>query len=85
MANIKQKAIVNIPDKYTKSIRSALIRHGKVKVNNLGIFETRKIESRLGRNPTTGEIVKIRSYVKVKFRGTASLMKQVDKGRDKKI
>lgn len=73
MANQKQKKIVNLPMELRSQIQSGIVDHGKVKVVGLGIFETRKIPARPGRNPATGEIVKIRAYKKIKFRPTKSL------------
>lgn len=79
MANIKQKKIINLPDEIRDSIKTGLIRHGKVKVIGLGIFERRKVPARRGRHPQTGEIVMIRSYHKLKFRPTQSLKDAVCK------
>lgn len=79
MANTKQKFIMSPSSEFRKDIKNGLKKHGKVKVVGLGIFETRKIPARAGRNPQSGEIVKIRSYTKIKFRPTASLKKAVCK------
>lgn len=73
MANQKQKCIVNLPNDLRAEIRGGIVEHGKVKVVGLGIFETRRIPARPGRNPATGEIVRIRAYKKIKFRPTKSL------------
>lgn len=77
MANISQKAIVNLPKELRTDIQGGLLRYGKVKVVGLGIFEIKKIKSRMGRNPASGEIVMMPAYSKVKFRPTASLKEQV--------
>lgn len=73
MSNKSQKCIVNLPKELRSEIKSGILEHGKVKVIGLGIFETRKIPARAGRNPQNGEIVKIPSYWKIKFRPTKSL------------
>lgn len=73
MANKKQKKIVDLPQNLRRAIKSGIIKEGKVKVIGLGIFETRRIPARPGRNPATGEIVKIRAYKKIKFRPTKAL------------
>ena len=77
MANLKQKKIVNLPMDIRNDITSGILKKGKVKVVGLGIFETRKIPSRTGRHPSTGEIVKFPAYIKVKFRPTKSLKEQL--------
>lgn len=73
MANKSQKCIVDLPHNLRKDITGGILEHGKVKVVGLGIFETRTIPARKGRNPATGEIMKIRKYNKIKFRPTKSL------------
>lgn len=66
-----------MPENVRKGISSGLSRFGKVKVVGLGIFELRKIPSRLGRHPLSGEIVKFKAYFKIKFRPTKSLKEKV--------
>lgn len=77
MANKKQRKIVKLPTDIRVEIKKGLKRHGKVKVVGLGIFETREIPSRRGRNPKTGKIVMIPSYIKIKFRPTKSLKEAI--------
>ena len=73
MGNIKQPAIVSLSQEIRADIESGLLKYGKVKVVGLGIFETRKIPARPGRNPKTGEIMRIHAYTKIKFRPTKQL------------
>lgn len=77
MANTKQKKIVDLPETLRKQIRSGLVRFGKVKVIGLGVFETRKIPSRPGRHPVTGELLVVPSYYKVKFRPTKDIKRAI--------
>jgi len=77
MANKAQKAIVSLDHPVRREIRRGLVKHGKVKVVGLGIFETRKIPARRGRNPQTSKIVMIPSYLKIKFRPTKALKEAV--------
>ena len=39
----------------------------RVKVNGLGILQVRKRPARMGRNPATGEAIKIKASKKVAF------------------
>ncbi len=73
MANIKQKCIVSLPLDLRDEITDGLASYGKVKIVGLGIFETRVIPARPGRNPKTGDIMQIKEYVKIKFRPTKQL------------
>lgn len=77
MPNKKQKKIINLPHDIRLEVRLGLMKHGKVKVVGLGIFETKEIPSRRGRNPKNGEIVMIPAYTKIKFRPTQSLKEVV--------
>ena len=71
--NTPQKEIIKIPEDSIADIREAIITHGKVKVTGLGIFETRLVKPRRGRNPRTGEELTIPAYTKIRFRPTSSL------------
>ena len=77
MSNKSQKCIIDLPKELRSEIQGGIVKHGKVKVIGLGIFEKRKIPARPGRNPRTGEIVQIPSYFKLKFRPTKSLKEAV--------
>ena len=45
----------------------------RVKIAGLGIFQVRKRAARMGRNPGTGETIKIKASKKVAFRATKQL------------
>ena len=50
-----------------------LVKGNKVRIVGLGIFQVKRREARMGRNPQTGEAVKIKASKKVTFRaGTLS-------------
>ena len=69
--------LVELPDEILGVIRSSIVERGRVKVAGLGIFETKKVKSRRGRNPRTGEELTIPAYTKVRFRPTSSLKESV--------
>ena len=77
MANKKQKCIITLPNELRNEITEGILKYGKVKIIGLGIFEIREIPSRPGRNPKTGDIMQIRSYIKIKYRPTKSLKELV--------
>jgi DNA-binding protein HU-beta len=45
----------------------------KVKITGLGILQVRRRAARMGRNPATGEAIKIKASKKVAFRATKEL------------
>ncbi len=49
----------------------------KVRVPALGIFQVRKRPARMGRNPATGEAIKIKASKKVAFRPAKELKESV--------
>ena len=49
----------------------------KVRIPGLGIFSVRKRAARMGRNPATGEAIKIKASKKVAFRAAKELKEAV--------
>ena len=45
----------------------------KIRIPGLGIFQVRKRPARMGRNPATGEAIKIKASKKVAFRASKEL------------
>jgi DNA-binding protein HU-beta len=54
-----------------------LVKGNKVRIVGLGIFQVKKREARMGRNPQTGEPVKIKASKKVTFRAGKELKEAV--------
>jgi DNA-binding protein HU-beta len=54
-----------------------LVKGSKVRIVGLGIFQVRRREARMGRNPRTGEPVKIKASKKVTFRPSKELKEAV--------
>ncbi len=54
-------------------ITKHLKRGERVKMAGLGILQVRKRGPRMGRNPATGEVIKIKASKKVAFRATKEL------------
>jgi DNA-binding protein HU-beta len=54
-------------------ITKHLKRGERVKIAGLGILQVRKRAARMGRNPATGEAIKIKAGKKVAFRATKEL------------
>jgi DNA-binding protein HU-beta len=45
----------------------------RIRINGLGILQVRKRAARMGRNPATGEAIKIKASKKVAFRASKDL------------
>ena len=60
---------------------AAVTRHlkkgARIRVNGLGIFQVRKRPARMGRNPATGEAIKIKASKKIAFRAAKDLKQAV--------
>ena len=56
---------------------AAVTRHlkkgARIRVNGLGIFQVRKRPARMGRNPATGEAIRIKASKKIAFRAARDL------------
>ena len=49
----------------------------RVKISGLGILQVRKRAARMGRNPATGEAIKIKASKKVAFRAAKDLKEAI--------
>jgi DNA-binding protein HU-beta len=49
----------------------------RVRLNGLGILQVRKRAARMGRNPATGEAIKIKASKKVAFRAAKELKQSI--------
>ena len=74
-----------IPKRQAEAVLSDLVgliaRHLKkgdrIRISGLGILQVRKRAARLGRNPATGETIKIKASRKVAFRAAKELKEAV--------
>jgi len=60
-----------------KAIHMALVKGIKVQLADLGTFDLKRRQARAGRNPQTGEKVKIKAKTVVKFRPSKTLKELV--------
>ena len=54
-----------------------LKKGARIRMSGLGILQVRKRAARMGRNPATGEAIKIKASKKVAFRAAKELKEQV--------
>jgi DNA-binding protein HU-beta len=75
----------DLPKKQAEAVLGDLVtlttRHlkkgDKIRLNGLGILQVRKRAARMGRNPATGEAIKIKASKKVAFRVAKELREAV--------
>ena len=72
----KKQAEAMLGDVVTLTIRH-LKKGDKIRLTGIGIFQVRKRPARMGRNPATGEAIKIRASKKVAFRPAKELKEAV--------
>ena len=58
---------------FTKQLKKGV----RIRLNGLGILQVRKRAARMGRNPATGEAIKIKASKKVAFRASKELKQAV--------
>src|SRR5258706_946700 len=59
------------------SITVHLKKGARIRIAGLGTFEVRKRPARMGRNPATGEAIKIKASKKVAFRAAKDLSESI--------
>lgn len=65
--------LANFVDLTVKNLKKG----NKVRVTGLGIFQVRKRPARLGRNPLTGEQIKIKASKKLAFRAAKEVKEAI--------
>ncbi|MEE8099451.1 MAG: HU family DNA-binding protein [Hyphomicrobium sp.] len=72
----KKQGIAILEDMVTM-ITKHLKKGAKIRITGLGILQVRKRPARMGRNPATGETIKIKASKKVAFRAAKDLKEAV--------
>ena len=68
-------------DGYIDVVKAYVMKGAKVKIGDVGMIMIRHRKARMGRNPQTGEPVKIKASKKLAFRQSAVMKAQVMGGR----
>jgi DNA-binding protein HU-beta len=74
---LPKKQVLGILDDMVGSITKHLKKGVRVRISGLGILQVRKRPARMGRNPATGEQIKIKASKKVAFRAAKELKEAV--------
>jgi DNA-binding protein HU-beta len=78
-AKSSKAAVENIVNAFTGTVASALKRKEKVTLVGFGTFGLSSRAARMGRNPQTGEQIKIKASKNVKFKAGKELKNQVNR------
>jgi len=74
---MSKKATTEFLGAFVDLIVKHLKKGNKVRVTGLGILQVRKRPARMGRNPATGEAIKIKASKKVAFRAAKELKEAI--------
>jgi DNA-binding protein HU-beta len=72
----RKQATVMLAD-FTDMISKHLKKGSKVRISGIGILQVRRRPARMGRNPATGEKIKIKASKKVAFRAAKELKEAI--------
>jgi DNA-binding protein HU-beta len=78
---IKKSEAKTFVEGYTDVVKAYVLKGAKVKIGDIGMIMVRQRKARMGRNPQTGEPVKIKASKKLAFRQSAVMKAQVMGGR----
>ena len=76
-ADMPKKAVAGLMDAFVALTVKHLKKGSKVRITGLGILQVKKRAARMGRNPATGEAIKIKASKKVAFRVAKDLKEAV--------
>jgi DNA-binding protein HU-beta len=75
--DIPKKQAAAVLEDLVALITKHLKRGDKIRIGGLGVLQVRKRPARMGRNPATGEPIKIKASKKVAFRAAKELKESV--------
>lgn len=76
-AGLTKADTTRVYDAIFEAITKSLKKEGRFAVSGFGTFEVRKRAARKGRNPQTGEAIKIKASKSVGFKQAAALKESV--------
>ena len=77
-ANLKKKDAEAALNAFTTVVADALKKGDKVQLIGFGTFEVKSVAAREGRNPKTGEVIKIEASKKASFSASKVLKDQLN-------
>ena len=77
--NLTKKDVESVLNSFVNQVSNALSKKDKVQLVGFGTWETRKRAARTGRNPQTGETIKIAAATVPAFKAGKALKEKVNK------
>lgn len=77
--NLTKKDVESVLNSFVNVVSNELANKGKVQLVGFGTFETRERAARTGRNPQTGEEIKITATTTPSFKAGKALKDKVNK------
>jgi DNA-binding protein HU-beta len=74
---LPKKQVLSMLEDMVGAITKHLKRGARIRIGGLGILQVRKRPARMGRNPATGQPIKIKASKKVAFRAAKELKESV--------
>jgi DNA-binding protein HU-beta len=74
---LPKKQVMSMLEDMVDTVTKHLKRGARIRIGGLGILQVRKRPARMGRNPATGEAIKIKASKKVAFRAAKELKESV--------
>ncbi len=74
---MSKKATAGMLGDFIEAMVKHLKKGAKVRITGLGIFQVKKRPARLGRNPLTGEQIKIKASKKLAFRAAKEVKESI--------
>ena len=74
---LSKKSANAILEDFVGHVTKQLKKGARIRIGGLGILQVRKRAARMGRNPATGEAIKIKASKKVAFRAAKELKEAV--------
>src|ERR1700741_1047524 len=74
---LPKKQVMSMLEEMVTTVPKHLKRGARIRIGGLGILQVRKRPARMGRNPATGEAIRIKGSKKVAFRAAQDLKESV--------
>ena len=74
---LPKKQVMSMLEELVVTVTKHLKRGARIRIGGLGVLQVRKRPARMGRNPATGEAIKIKASKKVAFRAAKDLKEAV--------
>jgi len=74
---LPKKQVVAMLEDMVSNVTKHLKRGARIRIGGLGILQVRKRPARMGRNPATGEAIKIKASKKIAFRAAKDLKEAI--------